>query len=261
MVPSPGNPQSLNRYAYTLNNPLKYIDPTGHGEDCGPTGHDKCESDPPPPPPPPWYAQPLERLDNWLWATKPSVIGIQVGGTLGADPTPFALCMVGGNVSGNAALVFNWRSGEVSLLLIPSAEGRAGTPRVLYGDVHAGTYKAWGVSRNEHLRGLGGHISGSATADAAANLGVIGSEGAGWSPDMEAATKKVYNFADFVRGLGGTFRPMIDPNSERAIRNETLSVAIGGNLLVNGFDFEGDLGADYTIPIPIYQIPGWPLRQ
>jgi len=30
LVPSPANPQSLNRYAYTLNNPLRYIDPTGH---------------------------------------------------------------------------------------------------------------------------------------------------------------------------------------------------------------------------------------
>ena len=52
IVPSPGNPQSLNRFSYVRNNPLKFIDPTGHGEDCGPTGHDKCESDPPPPPPP-----------------------------------------------------------------------------------------------------------------------------------------------------------------------------------------------------------------
>ena len=30
IVPSPGNPQSLNRYAYGLNNPLKYVDPSGH---------------------------------------------------------------------------------------------------------------------------------------------------------------------------------------------------------------------------------------
>ena len=30
IVPSPGNPQSLNRYAYGYNNPLKYVDPTGH---------------------------------------------------------------------------------------------------------------------------------------------------------------------------------------------------------------------------------------
>jgi RHS repeat-associated protein len=33
IIPQPFNPQSLNRYSYCLNNPLKYIDPTGHGED------------------------------------------------------------------------------------------------------------------------------------------------------------------------------------------------------------------------------------
>ena len=30
IVPGAGNPQNLNRYAYGLSNPLKYIDPTGH---------------------------------------------------------------------------------------------------------------------------------------------------------------------------------------------------------------------------------------
>ncbi|OGO23025.1 MAG: hypothetical protein A2144_11670 [Chloroflexi bacterium RBG_16_50_9] len=30
IVPSPANPQSLNRYSYVLNNPLKYTDPSGH---------------------------------------------------------------------------------------------------------------------------------------------------------------------------------------------------------------------------------------
>ncbi len=30
VVPEPGNPQALNRYAYVLNNPLRYVDPTGH---------------------------------------------------------------------------------------------------------------------------------------------------------------------------------------------------------------------------------------
>jgi len=29
-VPGAGNPQAFNRYAYTLNNPVKYTDPTGH---------------------------------------------------------------------------------------------------------------------------------------------------------------------------------------------------------------------------------------
>jgi len=30
IVPQPGNPQSLNRYSYGYNNPVKYSDPTGH---------------------------------------------------------------------------------------------------------------------------------------------------------------------------------------------------------------------------------------
>ena len=32
IVPNPGNPGSLNRYSYVLNNPLRYTDPTGHRE-------------------------------------------------------------------------------------------------------------------------------------------------------------------------------------------------------------------------------------
>ena len=30
LVPEPGNPQTLNRYAYVYNNPLRYTDPSRH---------------------------------------------------------------------------------------------------------------------------------------------------------------------------------------------------------------------------------------
>jgi len=36
IVPEPGNAGDLNRYSYTRNNPLKYIDPTGHFIQCVP---------------------------------------------------------------------------------------------------------------------------------------------------------------------------------------------------------------------------------
>jgi hypothetical protein len=34
IVPGAGNPQALNRYAYVFNNPLRYVDPSGHCPDC-----------------------------------------------------------------------------------------------------------------------------------------------------------------------------------------------------------------------------------
>jgi RHS repeat-associated protein len=33
VVPGAGNPQALNRYSYTYNNPLRYVDPSGHWTD------------------------------------------------------------------------------------------------------------------------------------------------------------------------------------------------------------------------------------
>ena len=35
IVPEPGNPQALNRYSYTLNNPTKYRDASGHCAEMG----------------------------------------------------------------------------------------------------------------------------------------------------------------------------------------------------------------------------------
>ena len=43
IVPNPGDPQSLNRYAYVRNNPLRYTDPSGHAycidSDCAVMWH------------------------------------------------------------------------------------------------------------------------------------------------------------------------------------------------------------------------------
>jgi hypothetical protein len=30
IIPDPGNPQAWDRYAFTLNNPIRYTDPSGH---------------------------------------------------------------------------------------------------------------------------------------------------------------------------------------------------------------------------------------
>ena len=45
IVPEPTNPQSLNRFSYTRNNPLAFIDPSGHGE-CDPNNCQNESLDP-----------------------------------------------------------------------------------------------------------------------------------------------------------------------------------------------------------------------
>ena len=68
IVPDPSNPQALDRYAYTLNNPVRYTDPSGHGVDCG-IGMD-CLSE---------YVEPADHgnegkvLDDNLWDWVPVV--------------------------------------------------------------------------------------------------------------------------------------------------------------------------------------------
>jgi hypothetical protein len=62
-VPAPKNPQQFNRFAYGLNNPVKYTDPTGHDVDCaiGDSGCKKSTAKTPLKPP----LLPLKNGDNW----------------------------------------------------------------------------------------------------------------------------------------------------------------------------------------------------
>jgi len=41
-VPQPGNPQSLNRYSYVGNQPLRFTDPSGHAAICGTSADGGC---------------------------------------------------------------------------------------------------------------------------------------------------------------------------------------------------------------------------
>ncbi|MBK8616274.1 MAG: hypothetical protein IPN96_03990 [Anaerolineales bacterium] len=45
IIPGAGNSSAWDRYAYTLNNPLRYTDPSGHSVDCG-LGESGCQNKP-----------------------------------------------------------------------------------------------------------------------------------------------------------------------------------------------------------------------
>jgi hypothetical protein len=63
IVPEPGNPQSLNRYAYVLNNPLRYVDPSGHAVDPGGAAGGVAQKQLP------WYAPiVIGAAEVWWWA-------------------------------------------------------------------------------------------------------------------------------------------------------------------------------------------------
>ncbi|MBN2074581.1 MAG: RHS repeat-associated core domain-containing protein [Dehalococcoidales bacterium] len=55
IVPGPANPQNFNRYSYCLNNPLKYIDPSGHDVEIGGINTKDLDS---------WTFR------DWIWALK-----------------------------------------------------------------------------------------------------------------------------------------------------------------------------------------------
>ena len=83
IVPEPGNPQSLNRYAYARNNPLKYTDPTGHMEICSVAGEGCGEAHTPLLLPPPAVCHSVACLPTPMPYPTPTPL-VLVG------PTPYA---------------------------------------------------------------------------------------------------------------------------------------------------------------------------
>jgi RHS repeat-associated protein len=88
IVPEPGNPQALNRYSYVLNNPLRYVDPTGQAEcvdeECNwvihPVSGRIIQRGPATSPPPPAGYDPAESVQqawglvqDWFFETGPTV--------------------------------------------------------------------------------------------------------------------------------------------------------------------------------------------
>ncbi|MCB8920661.1 MAG: peptidoglycan DD-metalloendopeptidase family protein [Ardenticatenaceae bacterium] len=73
IIPDPTNPQSFNRYSYVKNNPINYIDPTGHIDECSllgdsddaaSCGMSQTSGPEPNPPTNPWVTSDLNQDGN-----------------------------------------------------------------------------------------------------------------------------------------------------------------------------------------------------
>jgi RHS repeat-associated protein len=143
IVPEPGNPQSLNRFGFVLNNPLRYTDPTGHREcdeaGCNDVGNQWA---------PPNWREILQKFgvtfDNWdakvldkaLYGIFRAVleIGMRFSETLGGTAAE-AFKGVYGNVTmewcDNCVSGMGWADGDHHIFFDNMYSSTAGVSRVV----------------------------------------------------------------------------------------------------------------------------------
>ena len=251
VVPAPANPHSLNGYSYVLGNPLVYRDPSGHAESGGQEGGVA-----PPPPLPDWLIELLSspdflkwlggQIDNWLWDNVPSVIGTQFG--VGCS---FGVVVEGEFYPIDLAGVFNWRSGEFSILASPGLNAYFGTPRFMSGSLYAGVVMVEGASENRYLQGWGQYKGGTAAVEALGGVGVSITAG-------RAITSADTN-QDAQVDLRDDYVDFVDPGSGRRIVTTQLNAVGSVNAIPNGLDIGYLTGYNYTAVTTI-RLPWWPFR-
>ncbi|MCR4408536.1 MAG: RHS repeat-associated core domain-containing protein [Anaerolineae bacterium] len=250
VVPEPGNPRDLNRYAYVRNSPLRYTDPSGHWT------FEESPGDP--------YiwerdkpvntlirtAEPMvfweetqdvgELVDQVMWHTVPSGIGQY--GSISSGWNTF----VGTEVSLEGGWVFNWRSGELSFTAGNSIAGEVGTPKLFGADLSGGFLLPMGYSSNEMLRGPSVGLDFALQADEIAELGLE----AGVSREMQLVV---------VDPSTGQQRlvPVYDPNSNMQPYMFKMGLSVGANCLPNAIEASGSLGVSYTPFVRTVQLYPW----
>lgn len=261
IVPQAGNPQDLNRYSYTRDNPLKFIDPNGHvpcdgeyssTERCTQaTAFDKgyallqdaaidyckmhqCERN---------VLADMGELgvkvvDKALYVL-PSTFGVEVSGSVGED------LGIGGDVSPlGFQVVWNWRSGEVAILRTSSADIKAGTPGLVSVNGRAGLIMSWGPSSLDSYMGSTSFGSGSLEAD-------IGPKAGGYL-QSSTSVKPIINSNGSVVNV-----PIVDPNSGMHVTTLGGGLEVGANAVPNGIEGNLNSGLGYSKPVAICRPTGF----
>jgi hypothetical protein len=257
-VPEPYNPQSLNRYSYVNNNPLRYTDPTGHMADYGGSegggGCNSIQCFPQAPNNPPGGGDGnggggsgngvdndgsiandlLAMLDQWAWDNIPSAWGIHgnltgnFGGGIEGNYTPMELM-----------LLANWRSGEISLMVSMEGFAMLTVPDLVGISLNGGYTEVYGASSNTRLEGWSNFSGYSISVGEGINLGVSRNYGKGKESFM-----------------GGDY---IDPISNRNVRFRQSAIVGAANIPLIPTPVDGSVfsGKSYTRELIRISFP-WP---
>ena len=256
IVPSPNDPQSLNRFAYTLNNPIKYMDPSGHSVTCG-EGPDMvggCGDNSDTFIPGQTHAlaeqkyynhyrpcqkyggegcsglatavmNTVETIDKVTWGA----IGWQGGGCGGGG------LGMGGQGCVSISFLLNLRSGQVGFYFSASLGGRVGTPNGVQVSAGHGPIIAPGVSDLNTLLGP------SEYQGVDGNVGIFGK--AGFSAQRSQSLAKYDSNDD---GIADTFRPTTDTKTGMPNATLTVNPSVGWNQIPTGIEASGQSGVSYS---------------
>jgi hypothetical protein len=246
-VPEPSEPQSLNRYSWVQGSALNYKDPSGQSEVKPPliTGAGrKLRTDDL------YYKREQLRVQEMSQQSqidsRVTAIGVYhtVGGGAGCgaevEGTPFT------------ALVFNFRSGQLSQVTGIDLGVYAGTPRVVSVSAGSGLMLVHGASRNDQLEGVDVYYGLSAGADA---LGFAGFE-ATESRSLSFEDQNGNGLPEFINANGDIWPDRsVDPITGAPITTHQFGLEAGFNGFVNVVDVGAVGGVSVTMVNDI--IPGW----
>lgn len=219
----------------TGNNPLNYIDPSGHaqvcaqgdfGGGCGSSGTTHYMLDPEV-----MVAQLKTEFKNYLWDHIPTSVAITEGYT-NQDGFIYER-----GESHEEIGVINFYSGEIASLESNGNFSYWGTPTISGTSAYIGLEFIYGATSVDSMLANGNYEGYNIGGDRFAKLTDTESKGQSLNPD-------------------GT--PFIDPISNRSVKYEETSVGAGINVFPNVLEFGGFSGTSYTESVWRYKIPWWP---